>query len=484
MTHVVIIGAGIIGLASARELASRGVGVTVLERGMVAAGTSSRGEGNLLVSDKLIPAEAALALRSLQLWETLAAQSAEPFEHEPKGGIITATTDRQLGLLTTQAQRQRQLGITSSVLDMAALRDLEPHLSHDVIGGLHYPQDAQVMPIHAVRALARAASDLGVEVRTRVAVNGVSADRAGVLVRTSRGILRADAVVNAAGPWAGEVAAACGGHAAVFPRRGLLLVTEPLPAGVVRHKVYDGRYIEAVASDEAAAQVAPVVESTASGTVLIGSTREAVGWDEHVRWDLAGHLARLVIQLFPDLATAHVMRTYQGFRPATPDHLPLIGPDAVVDGLFHHTGHEGAGIGLALGSAELLADAVLGGHVVTEFDPRRFAPPSGTVACAMDELGVRASPAAPPAAACRVSVDGAPEGDTPRAGGAGRGSAATDWLSAGRQSWRRTRFLDRPRGLFCGIGHCHDCVVTDQFGETVRACMTPAGDLPEAAGAR
>lgn len=444
MTRVAVIGGGIIGLATARELALRGAHVTVLEQGMLASGTSSRGEGNMLVSDKLIPAEARLALRSLHLWRRFAEESSQSFEYEPKGGIITAGNGRQLDLLTAQAGRQQQLGIRSEVVSAARLRELEPQVNPGLIGGVLYPQDAQVMPIQAVLALGHAARVLGVELRTDARVVGLGDKGSGLSVALADGhTVQADAVVQAVGPWAGELSRRLGGHAAVFPRRGLLLVTEPMPPDTVCHKVYDGRYVEAVGSDDATAQVAPVVESTRAGTILIGSTREAVGWDAEIRWDLAGQLARDAINLFPRLATAQVMRTYQGFRPATPDHLPLIGPDAQISGLFHHTGHEGAGIGLALASAEVLAAAMLDGVVDPDFDPRRFTP----------DLVV-------------------PADQTRRA----RPLALQSAVSPAVQPHRAAELGARHGEVFCGIGHCHACVVSDAEGRTVRACLTRDAD--------
>lgn len=436
--HVAVVGAGVIGLATARELALRGVRVTVLERGMVASGTSSRGEGNMLISDKTIPAEAALALRSAALWRDFAGTTEDDFEYEPKGGIVTAAAPRQLDLLTAQAAAQRSLGIESTVLTPDRLAELEPHADPDLAGGIFYPQDAQVMPIKAVQVLARDAVGLGAELRTSVAVTELRAGTSGPVVVLGTGEdLAVDAVVLAAGPWSGNLARRLGGRAVVFPRRGLLLVTEPLPEGTVRHKVYDGRYVEAVGSDAPDAQVAPVVEATRAGTILIGSTREAVGWDDRVRWDLAGDLARDAVALFPGLGTVSVIRGYQGFRPATPDHLPLIGPDARVAGLFHHTGHEGAGIGLALGSAELLAEAVLEGSVDPAFDPRRFD----------DEAADRVGRPVDRPLALRPTTS-ADEGQP-------------------------ARFDGREGAIFCGIGHCHACVVSDPSGRTVRSCLAP-----------
>ena len=457
MTDVVVVGGGIIGLATARALCLRGVGVTVLERGMVASGTSSRGEGNMLVSDKEIPAEASLALRSLSLWREFAEQSTVPFEYEEKGGIITARTDRHLQLLVAQSRRQSTLGsgIASTVLDREDLLGAEPNLDPGLLGGIHYPQDAQVMPIQASQALAFAVEDLGGTIRTGMTVTGLSRRGEGVAVHTGGGDVLADQVVNATGPWARDVARSLGGDVSVFPRRGLLLVTERMPPGTVRHKVYDGRYVEAVGSGEAAAQIAPVIESTQAGTILVGSTREAVGWDRSIPWALVGRLAAEAASLFPVLADALVLRTYQGFRPATPDHLPMIGPDAEVEGLFHHTGHEGAGIGLALGSAELLAHALLDGRVDPAFDPRRVGPVDGEGSVGDSGTQVGPGSGAPhPRPVVLAESEIVPAGPT------------ADSSEAGE--------------VFCAIGHCFSCVVGGPGSRTTRSCL----DQPPASGTR
>jgi glycine/D-amino acid oxidase-like deaminating enzyme/bacterioferritin-associated ferredoxin len=492
---VVVVGGGIVGWAAALELAERGARVTVLERDLAGAGTSSRGEGNLLVSDKTIPAEAALALDSLRRWAAFAERSPEPFELDPKGGVITAWTDGQLALLQRQAAAQAALGITAEVLDGAALRTAEPHLSPALVGGLRYAQDAQVMPIQAVRALRGAALAAGARERVGAEVVGAAGGRsAGVRLRDGTEV-RGDVVVLAAGPWSGEVARRLGGRAAVAPRRGLLLVTERLAPGTVRHKVYDGRYVEAVASDDAAAQVAPVVESTRAGTVLIGSTRERVGWDAALPWDLVGALSRDAVALFPGLAATAVIRTYQGFRPATPDHLPLIGPDAEVPWLVHCSGHEGAGIGLATGSAALLADAVLDGRVDPAFDPRRpaLAPPPAPT----DRPHGSTAPE-PEVSAPAVTGPGQPPPPPPNdqrseaVGPAGGRSVHGDAVAGAggvAPAGRSVRLaedvpVDRPAAgppvavvpvrvaaVFCGIGQCHGCAEPGGDGGVVRRCL-------------
>jgi sarcosine oxidase subunit beta len=162
----------------------------------------------------------------------------------------------------------------------------------------------------------------------------------------------------------------------VLPRRGFILVTQPMPPGTIRHKVYAAEYVGDVASSDAALQTSPVVEGTAAGTILIGASRERVGFDRTVSTAAIGALAARAIALFPMLRTVRAMRTYLGFRPYCPDHLPVIGPDARAPGLWHACGHEGAGVGLSAGTGKLVAQALVGGRTdldLAPFAPERFA---------------------------------------------------------------------------------------------------------------
>ena len=166
-----------------------------------------------------------------------------------------------------------------------------------------------------------------------------------------------------------------GSELPVAPRRGAILVTEPL-APLIRHKVYAADYVAAVGSAEEGLLVSPVIEGTPSGTILIGSSRERVGFDGVVPVAVLRALAAAAVALFPALAGVRAMRDYHGFRPYCPDHLPVIGAGRAVPGLWHASGHEGAGIGLAPGTAQL----VVAGLTATTppldpqpFDPGRFA---------------------------------------------------------------------------------------------------------------
>ncbi|MFF2411006.1 NAD(P)/FAD-dependent oxidoreductase [Streptomyces sp. NPDC058092] len=370
---VVIVGAGVVGAACAYYASRSGLSVAVVDRGPVAGGTTGAGEGNLLVSDKLPGPELELALLSAELWRRLSEELPADIEYELKGGLVVAASEESLAILSTTAAGQRSAGVEAYHVTCDRLRDVEPHLAPHLAGGCHYPQDAQVQPALAAAELLRAAGRAGAVLRSGEEVVGILRDSKGAVrgVRTTREELRAPVVVNAAGTWGGELAALAGVDLPVLPRRGFVLVTEPLPR-LIRHKVYAAEYVADVSSGSAALQTSPVVEGTPSGPVLIGASRERVGFDRTLSVPVVARLAARAAALFPVLADVRVLRAYQGFRPYLPDHLPAIGPDPRVPGLFHACGHEGAGIGLAPATGLLIADTIGGRRPALDLGP--FAP--------------------------------------------------------------------------------------------------------------
>jgi glycine/D-amino acid oxidase-like deaminating enzyme len=371
---VVVIGAGIVGACCADALTRAGRSVVVVERGALTGGTTAAGEGNLLVSDKTPGPELDLALDSLRRWRELGEElGTDELELEPKGGLIVAQTEAGHAAMTTLAAEQRAAGVTAEALDPDGARELEPHLTRELVGGVAYPQDAQVQPVRALAAVLRRARSHGAVVASHTEVTGIERTATGAVaaVVTDRGRVATHAVVDAAGVHSPEVAALVGRTLPVAPRRGQILVTEPLPP-MIRRKVYDADYVGTVGGDPTAEGVSTVVEGTASGTILIGSSRELVGFDRTPNLPLLARMAARALALFPVLAGAVLLRTYLGFRPYPPDHLPIIGADAEVAGLWHATGHEGAGIGLAPGTGALLAALLTG--ATPSVAPEAFAP--------------------------------------------------------------------------------------------------------------
>lgn len=355
---VVVVGAGVVGAACAFYAARCGLTVAVVDRGPVAGGTTGAGEGNLLVSDKEPGPELALALLSTRLWRELAEEFPKSMEYEAKGGLVVVSGEPGLAALHVFAAAQEAAGVRCEEVPADALPQVEPHLAPGLAGAVRYPQDAQVQPALAAAHLLKAS---GAELRLGEEVTAVLLAPDGSVrgVRTPRGEIHAPAVVNAAGTWGGQLAALAGIELPVLPRRGFVLVTEPLPR-VVRHKVYAADYVADVASGSAALQTSAVVEGTAAGPVLIGASRERVGFDRALSVEVLRRLARQAGELFPVLKGVRVMRAYHGFRPYLPDHLPAIGPDPRVPGLLHACGHEGAGVGLAPATGALVAAGVLG----------------------------------------------------------------------------------------------------------------------------
>ncbi len=358
---VVVVGAGIVGAACAEALTAVGVKVVVVDRGAVASGTTASGEGNVLVSDKEPGPELELAIASHAEWSAVLARLPErvaDVEWEDKGGFVVAKTDP--GPLKEFAAKQQAAGVDARVISPEDAFELEPLLTRNVTIGVHYPDDAQLQPVLAATALLTAVRDRGGSVRSGVDALSVRTAAGRVVgVETSAGEIACGAVLNACGPWAGAFGAAAGAPIQVLPRRGMILVTAPLPE-CVRHKVYDADYVGAVGSGDAELQTSTVVESTRAGTVLIGSSRERIGFDDSIRVKVLRELARKAVGLFPFLGDVAVMRTYGGFRPYAPDHLPIIGPDPRVPGLWHAAGHEGAGIGLAASTGRLITELFLG----------------------------------------------------------------------------------------------------------------------------
>ncbi len=375
VSDVVVVGAGALGAAIAWFATRAGLSVEVVERGQIVSGSTSACEGNLLVSDKEVGPELDLALYSHRVWREDLGEFGALWEFEAKGGLVVSSTEPGAAALADLAVRQRRAGIEVEDVGSDRIRDYEPHLTRDLVGAAYYPQDCQVQPMLMAAHLLDMARGRGARVRTGTTVTGFLRDGDRVTgVRTDRGDVAAGHVVNAAGTWAGEVADLAGVTVPVLPRRGFILVTEPLPPTVF-HKVYAGEYVASTQSSDEGLQTSTVIEGTRAGTILIGSSRERVGFDRTVSLPALREIAGKALSLYPSLAGVAVLRSYLGFRPYCPDHLPVIGHDPRAPGLWHAAGHEGAGIGLSVGTAKLLVLAMTGQQPdldLAPFAPERF----------------------------------------------------------------------------------------------------------------
>lgn len=372
---MIIIGAGVIGISTALALTNAGLKVLVLDRGGIASGTTSAGEGNILISDKEPGPELELALYSRNAWFEVAEHIGGGFELEAKGGVVVSRDVAGGSELRRLTAKQRKSGVDAQDISTEDLHDLEPHLSPAISIGAYYPQDAQCQPMLATAQMARAFKNKGGVLISGAMVTAIQVRGEQITgVETTQGRFSAPIVVNAAGTWAGQIAELAGSYLPIAPRRGFILVSVPT-SQIIFHKVYSADYVANVSSDDAELKTSTVVEGTKSGTILIGASRERVGFDPEIDFSVLRILARQAIELFPVLANIQLLRAYRGFRPYAPDHLPVIGEDPNIKGLWHNAGHEGAGIGLAPGSAQLLSDGIMGKNSFMNpvaFTPARF----------------------------------------------------------------------------------------------------------------
>ena len=369
MTEVVVVGAGIVGAAVARELAVRGVEVTLLDRGAVSSGTTGLGEGNVLCSDKDAGPELELARAGLAIYGELEARLGDEARIRRKGALIVHPDEANWA---AEPARLKRVGIAGARLVAAdEVRELEPELTGDLCGASLFPDDLQCDPRAIARALAREAAEAGATIREGCAVEAVC--RRGV--RLEAETLEAGAVVIAAGPWSAALARSAGLPLPLEPRKGQLVKLAARERGLVRHKVVDGSYLASVASGDAGLELSTVVETTWEGDVLVGSSRERRGFDTSVDSQVGEAMVARAARLFPRLNALPVASAWAGLRPWLPDHLPAIGESRAIPGLWLATGHEGAGVALGPITGRLVAQLYAGEQPVVDpapFDPDRF----------------------------------------------------------------------------------------------------------------
>jgi glycine/D-amino acid oxidase-like deaminating enzyme len=376
---VVVIGGGIVGAACAYYLCAAGLDVHLVERHFPASGTSRACDGLILLWDKS-GAEFELGRASAALWADLAQVLDLDFEYARTGTVLLAESGEGMVSARERVAAMKSAGVRAEVLDNAGLRSLEPNLAPDLAGGALFPDDAQVDPRRATLALLAAAQRQGLTLHTHDEVVAIHREGNGrgriseVVTRT--GEIATETVVCAAGAWSNQVADLIGIKTPIRPRKGHILVTAKAP-GLIHHPLLEGGYAATVQSASEGLEVAFVAEMTASGTLLLGSSRQFVGYDRSVSLPVMRAVADRAARFLPSLARngVKVIRSYAGLRPWSPDHLPLIGPAKAIPGFYLAAGHEGAGIGLAPITGRLIADWITGVELppfASEIQPDRF----------------------------------------------------------------------------------------------------------------
>jgi len=356
---IVVIGAGIVGAACAAELACQGLRVGVVEQGVVGGGATSAGMGHLVVMDDS-EAQFALTRGSQKLWQQLADELPPEVEYDSCGTIWVAADEAEMDEAKRKKIFYEARGVRAELLDERSLRDAEPNLRPGLAGGLLVPEDAVIYPPCAARFLFERAKSRGAELDQGRAVTRVTRDGVTLEDGTS---LTAGRVVNATGCWAPQLTPGI----EVNKRKGHLVITDRYP-GFVRHQLVELGYLKSahsVSSDSVAFNVQP----RKTGQILVGSSRQYGAEESRVEHGMMARMLCRAFEYLPGLRKLSAIRSWTGFRAATPDKLPLIGPCADQPWLYLATGHEGLGITTSLGTASLVASMIAGGRCEIPAEP-------------------------------------------------------------------------------------------------------------------
>jgi glycine/D-amino acid oxidase-like deaminating enzyme len=381
----VVIGAGVIGSAVSYFLAGAGMRVCLLDRGAVAGGTSSASAGHTSVQGRVPGPALDLALASIRLLDELSHTLKTDLEYVRSGGLILAEDETERRLLKAFAARQ-SAHVPVEFWEETDVRRAEPHLNpRHVLGGTYCPLDGYVNPMAVAVALSRGAAERGAVVRPHTEVIGVeTAGGQATGVRTATDTLWSPIVVNAAGVWSSAIGALAGVEVDVTPRKGQLLVSEPLPPMVravishAGHVPFKEHGLDAPPDVEGELQKKRYLKQTRSGgfqgRFYVGSTSEWVGFDRGSTWDGVAQLCRYAVDTVPDLARARLVRAWAGLRPRSRDGQFIIGPAPALPGFWLATGHDSVGILYSTMTGKLLASFITSGRrpdLLAPFDPAR-----------------------------------------------------------------------------------------------------------------
>ena len=385
MPDVVIVGGGIIGAASAFELARAGASVTLLEKDELAAGASGRNLGFIdLPKD---PALDPMCRASVEMYLAVTEDGPVPvfLDREPIGTLAIAVDEVQAVAVREEADLARASGIRAERLDAGAVRALEPELTPEVTDAWLLDGGRRVDPGGLTVCLAHLARSHGATIRHHAPARRLLERGERVTgVVTDDEVIEADAVVLAAGPWSTGLLRPLGVALPVAGARGWLVHLGP-DRPLISHWIEGAARTlfrmrmepvtaAAFAERDAPHDAGPMLQPSPDGTVVVGTSREAALSWEPLSLDAPREIAAAAIRLVPALAEAPVLATWSGVRPMSPDERPLIG--WVRDGLLVATGHGSEGVILGGGTAQQVSALVLGSEPPFDnapFEPGRFA---------------------------------------------------------------------------------------------------------------
>ena len=371
----IVVGGGVIGLASAWRAARRGARVAVLEREHPAAGATGVAAGMLAPVGEASWGEESLLqlnLESLRRWPEFAAEleedASEPVGYAECGALHVALDRDEAAALARRYELHQRLGLDSEWLRGSECRRLEPGLATGATAGLHAPREASVDPRRLSAALLAGLEGNGAEVHSGARVVGADAEpgvwRLGVADGRS---FEAASVILAAGCWSGADWLPTEARPPIRPVKGEILALRGPREDPVCERIVAGERVYMVPRED--------------GRLLVGATVEERGFDTTVTAGGVHELLREAYRVLPEIAELELLESSAGLRPGTPDNSPLIGAGAL-PGLIVATGHYRNGVLLAPITADSVAALLAGDETPADlapFSPLRFATRPGEV---------------------------------------------------------------------------------------------------------
>lgn len=397
--EAVIIGGGIIGVSLAYFLSTRMDGVVLLERKGVGAEASSANYGMVWQQARQPGYDLAIARRSLELYPVLIKDVFDlDIEYEYRGGLTIFLTEIQKEAAKEYVRFKQGLGIPVQLLDGAETRELEPALSGEVAGSIFCAGEAQLNPIHATRAFARAAEKAGARIYTETEATGIKVERGAVAgVITGRGAIKTKTVINAAGSWSARVGRMAGVEVPVYPHRLQSMVTEQLPRLLTR--TIQGARV-ARSAEEAAKTFQYAYDATGaqagiyrepppeqwlessllylkpamSGNIVLGTACDFAGFDRGTNREALALIAAMARRVVPRLNDVNIIRSWSNFDPWTADGVPIV-EETGVKGFIVCAGH-GTGLSHGPATGEAVAAWLTTGTPTIELPRKRLNPPA------------------------------------------------------------------------------------------------------------
>ncbi len=365
---VLVVGAGIVGAACAREFANAGLRVAICEQSdVIGGGATAAGMGHLAVMDDS-DAQFALTSYSQKLWRDLSQQLPADAEYLPCGSLWVAADGEEMQEVERKYRFYSERGIPVEALDAKQLYEAEPNLRPGLAGGLLMPADSVCYPPCAAKYFVEwpgaAQIETFLETKAALVSDGGVRTQDGSEIPAGLTVLATGAAISQLIP-----------EIEVRPRKGHLLITDRYP-GFLRHQLIELGYLKS-AHSLTADSVAFNAQPRITGQILLGSSRQYGAEDPRIEAPILSRMLQRAVEYMPALARMSAIRTWTGFRAATPDKVPLIGACPGFRNVYLATGHEGLGISTSLATARLLADLVLGRDSEVSREPyspdRRYA---------------------------------------------------------------------------------------------------------------